>query len=108
MQQNVNLQLQLNHVINSKELTKMILHNLGIILKTEGLADSEDVAMLAEELFDVLFPSLLVNSSFEAVYGDPDTMMTITQGLAFASNEQLRMRLVYFVFLLCVISDILN
>jgi hypothetical protein len=50
----------------------------------------------------------LVGSAHETVYNQQDVMRTITQGVALVHNEQFRIKLVYMVFLLCVVSDILD
>lgn len=49
-----------------------------------------------------------MTSAYEAVRHHEKAMNAVVLGLATSPNEQFRLRLVYMVFLLCAVSDILN
>lgn len=78
--------------------------NLRIIIENEEVRGNEDIVGLSFELFEVLFPVLLINNSYSLIFENEEIVKVITRGIAVVDNEEIRNKLVYLIFLLCVIE----
>lgn len=105
MRQNANLQLSLQSLINVTELVQLIFKNLKIIIENPELLDHEDILAMSEELFEILFPILLINNSYSIIFNDNEIGQIVAKGMAEITREEFRIKLVYLIFLLCVIEE---
>lgn len=105
MRQNMDLQQSLKQLLNVNELVGLIFKNLKFMIENCALMGNEDVIHFSEELFEILFPILLINNSYSLIFNSGEITEIIAKGMGVVGNEEMRRRLVYLVFLLCVIEE---
>ena len=103
--QNINLQLSLQQLINVSELVQFTFKSLRIMVEHPDLLNNDDVKDMADELFEILFPILLINNCYQQIFNDIASIEVIGKGMAHIDREDFRIKLVYLVFLLCVIEE---